>query len=282
MTSESPVPACEGVWMDRFDFYQWTETFGGKVLVRNGESYELWTGPEQENIYHMGYYPDSLTNQTLRLTALQTALLEYGEEWWPKLLDHSQKPKNSQERFLVYASTNCVIYRDLAADRLSEIGVIDKAGHCWGRRGNVTRFRDPPIDLVNKDWQDNKERFSIYRFCLVMENTYQDGYVTEKILNAFLAGCVPIWYGTSEVFDMFNPKAFIYYNISDPRSAVERVRFLESNQTAYIEVLNEPILAAGQATIRKYFSFTNELGEGHLAEKLTTFLDQDSRFVSNA
>ena len=37
----------------------------------------------------------------------------------------------------------------------------------------------------------NKDAFRHYRFCLVLENHYLEGYITEKIMNAFGGGCIP-------------------------------------------------------------------------------------------
>ena len=36
--------------------------------------------------------------------------------------------------------------------------------------------------------------FRRYRFCIAMENTVAHDYVTEKLWDAFAAGCVPIYY----------------------------------------------------------------------------------------
>ena len=57
-----------------------------------------------------------------------------------------------------------------------------------------------------------------------MENESYHGYVTEKIINAFLGGCILIYFGTEQIFDIYNRKAFIYYNISEPNPALERIR----------------------------------------------------------
>jgi hypothetical protein len=95
-----------------------------------------------------------------------------------------------------------------------------------------------------------------------MENRQANGYITEKILNAFLAGCVPIYYGTTEIFDIFNKRAFIWYDIKDPKPALDWIAYLEENRTAYDEMLKEPILANGEETIRKYFSWNDDLGNG--------------------
>ncbi len=48
-----------------------------------------------------------------------------------------------------------------------------------------------------------------YRFNIAFENRDLPGWVTEKLLNAFLAGAVPIYWGTRDVERYFNPKAFI-------------------------------------------------------------------------
>lgn len=50
-----------------------------------------------------------------------------------------------------------------------------------------------------RDWAFKLDLFSRYRFCLVAENSVAPWYVTEKLLHAFAAGCVPVYYGTPDV-----------------------------------------------------------------------------------
>jgi hypothetical protein len=105
-----------------------------------------------------------------------------------------------------------------------------------------------------------------------MENEKSDGYITEKMANAFLSGTVPIWYGTREVFDVFNERAFIYYDIEDSQPSLDRIIYLEKNQTAYDEIQNEPILANGKQTIEDYFSFRDDVGGGKLKKRIRNML----------
>ena len=58
-------------------------------------------------------------------------------------------------------------------------------------------------------WWDNS-KFSGYRFQFSADSTVFKGFVTEKILNAFLSGAIPIYWGTDEVLQIFNKDAFIY------------------------------------------------------------------------
>lgn len=53
----------------------------------------------------------------------------------------------------------------------------------------------------------------------------QGGYISEKFLLAFVSGCIPIYFGTSDVSDIFNRDAFVYFDVNSPQSAVERSGF---------------------------------------------------------
>ena len=68
-----------------------------------------------------------------------------------------------------------------------------------------------------------------------------------------------IYYGSVEVFDIFNPKSFIYYDINNPEVALNAIARLEGNASAYDEVMAEPILLEGNKTIQKYFSLSDEI-----------------------
>jgi hypothetical protein len=66
-----------------------------------------------------------------------------------------------------------------------------------------------------------------------MENIYRDGYVTEKIVIAFLGGCIPIYFGSQNVFDVFHKNAFIYYDVENPESVgIETSRILGKLQNS--------------------------------------------------
>ena len=118
---------------------------------------------------------------------------------------------------------------------------------------------------VTKVWTENSAPGNA-RFVLTMENTKVSGYITEKIVNGFLAGSVPIYWGTLEVFKLFNKKAFVYYDESNPEPALKHILYLERNRTAYAEVLAQPILATG--ALEKYFSLRDDVGGGKLKQRI--------------
>mmetsp|Transcript_7064 Transcript_7064/g.17371 ORF Transcript_7064/g.17371 Transcript_7064/m.17371 type:complete len:107 (+) Transcript_7064:2-322(+) len=99
-----------------------------------------------------------------------------------------------------------------------------------------------------------------------------DGYVTEKILNAFLGGCIPIYYGTSQIFDIFNRHAFIFWDINHPTEAMTTIRQLEDDDELYQQMLSETILNDGKTTIDKYFSLYPTIENGSLNQHVRQLL----------
>ena len=68
------------------------------------------------------------------------------------------------------------------------------------------------IDKIDGKWNNEKlqETYSKYKFVLAAENEEKKGYVTEKIINVFSSGAIPIYIGDSVLAKkIFNSKAFI-------------------------------------------------------------------------
>ena len=89
---------------------------------------------------------------------------------------------------------------------------------------------------------ENKIEFcKKYKFNLALENSIVPGYVTEKISEAFTSCSVPIYFGTKDVANDFNPQAFI--NVCDFESlekAVSYIRKVDNDDDLYISMLRAP------------------------------------------
>lgn len=86
-------------------------------------------------------------------------------------------------------------------------GYVDIFGANWPKNiaQGDTRFQD--------DWPDMKVRIaSDYLYCMAMENTDWPYYVTEKIWQAIVAGCLPIYAGSGgTIYEDFEKGSFIDY-----------------------------------------------------------------------
>lgn len=84
--------------------------------------------------------------------------------------------------------------------------------------------------------------FSEHRFSISFENSKAPGYVTEKVLHAKMAGCVPLYWGDSHTTD-FVPNSFINVStVEDPNTVVEIMKRLEANPTMCAKMAATPIL----------------------------------------
>ena len=94
------------------------------------------------------------------------------------------------------------------------------------------------------DWLDgSKEKFlKKCKFSLCFESTKHEGFITEKIVEAFYCDTIPIYYGSSNIKEIFNPKAFIdISDYPDFDSAIERILEIENDDNLYLEMLRQPI-----------------------------------------
>lgn len=67
---------------------------------------------------------------------------------------------------------------------------------------------------------------------------------------------------------IFNQTAFIFFDLDIPQQALGQIQFYEQNPAEYEKMLNEPILARGQETIEKYFSWDESVGNGKLKYRI--------------
>ncbi len=90
---------------------------------------------------------------------------------------------------------------------------------------------------------DSKREFqSKCKFTLCFESTKHEGFVTEKITDAFYADTIPIYYGSNNVKDIFNEKAFINCaDYPDFESVLAKIKELDENDEKYMEMLRQPI-----------------------------------------
>ena len=74
----------------------------------------------------------------------------------------------------------------------------------------VTRAFAPdhsPAHISNQKYRALKE----YRFSIVIENCKEDYYFTEKLIDCFLSGTIPLYYGCPSIGNFFNVKGMLTF-----------------------------------------------------------------------
>ena len=94
---------------------------------------------------------------------------------------------------------------------------------------------------VNNYVDDKLGEASKYWFNLCFENDLYPGYVTEKVLEAYLSKTVPLYWG-DDTTGLINPKAIINLNNFDSIEIfTEYVSELYRDKDKMLEVINEPL-----------------------------------------
>jgi hypothetical protein len=243
------------------------QSFPGKVLRINCESNSVKTkrknhfilGPiVQQQKQSMLFYCISRYFETIKNT---------NPEWISK--SAIQRLPNSGKLFLIFIESNCVKYRDTFFRSMIELGMRPSIG---GRCAKS--FPSAQVKIPHRKARfGNPSIYQNYRFALCMENKVSPGYITEKLLLAFIGGGIPIYSGTQEVFNLFNRKAFVYYDANDPKKTLDKLTYLESHPEAYKEMQKQPILANGTFTLEKYFSLDDDVGNGLLRKQILKLMD---------
>ena len=82
-----------------------------------------------------------------------------------------------------------------------------------------------------------------HKFTIVCENSAHPGYTTEKIVQAFAANCIPIYWGDPEITRVFNPKAFIHVqNYNSVNDVLDYVIKVDTNDNLWKSMVREPVL----------------------------------------
>jgi hypothetical protein len=114
----------------------------------------------------------------------------------------------------------------------------------------------------------NKIKFlSSYKFSIAMENTEGNGYLSEKIIESFMSGTIPIYYGDYMADEYINPKSFILiHGKNDMLEKIEYIKKIDNSDELYGKILRENIF------IDNYYK---EKIENERIEFLYHIFDQD-------
>ena len=91
---------------------------------------------------------------------------------------------------------------------------------------------------------ENKIKFlTSYKFSIAMENTEGDGYVSEKIIESFLSGTIPIYYGDYMIDEYINPDSYILIKgEKDLKKKIEYIKEIDNNVELYKKIISKKIL----------------------------------------
>jgi len=142
----------------------------------------------------------------------------------------------------VYSNDTAHPFRDEFFRLLSQYQKVDSGGRHLNNLGYSVRDKR----LFQKD----------YKFSIAFENSSTPGYSTEKIVDAYVAGTVPIYWGDPEIGEDFNVSSFVNaHDFGSLSDLVERVIELDRDEESYRRMYEAPFLvrAVGDYTFTPGF-----------------------------
>ena len=89
------------------------------------------------------------------------------------------------------------------------------------------------------DWHNSKIRFlNGYKFNIAFENSDAPGYITEKLIDCYIANTVPIYWGSNGDIAPYPKESIICANDYESVEAlIERIKEVDSNDALYLSIL---------------------------------------------
>jgi hypothetical protein len=168
-------------------------------------------------------------------------------------------------------SYKSALKKSLLDKRLSTLGYfldvasIDIYGPNWADLSNLpiawsNRYKNA-LSKAYFGLCDNKlQTLSMYKFAICFENIAEDFYVTEKIIDCFVAGTIPIYLGAPNIIDIIPPNSYIdvnkFRNINELDAYLKTITEAEANK---IIDNGRLYLASKQGKLHSYEHFAENI-----------------------
>lgn len=231
--------------------------FGSNFLNKKSRKKIYWTG---ENWFRMDYKHQPINKSILdlfdhvysfdynnysnhyRLPLYLIDTIESGINDYNKVLRLKSKDQLFSEfvkrKFCTFiqGNGNCQ-YRNEYFSLLNNLSKVDSYGSLFNNTG----------EILNR--QQKIEKTKDYKFSLAFENSEYDGYVSEKIVDAFKSDIIPIYWGGSLISREFNDKSFIDVNQLGVENSLKLISEMNKDFDLYWLYYNQPIVRGEQESI---------------------------------
>ncbi len=156
----------------------------------------------------------------------------------PHLRRFPQRKGERRPYLVAYVNSHTITEREELFRLLRERDPLN--AHALGKCSNTH-------EMVPGGWRGDAliETYSNYRFVFAMENCCKSHYVTEKIMNAFVSGAIPIYWGDSNAARrFFNPDSYVDINDFDNLEvAADFIIALDNDPERYHQMASASIFA---------------------------------------
>ena len=148
-----------------------------------------------------------------------------------EIIRNNTLKNNIRTKFCAAVISNSVITDGFRLNFINELNnykIVDMGGEYNNNVGKI---------------HDKIEFLSSYKFSIAMENTEGEGYLSEKIIDSFLSGTIPIYYGDYMVDEYINPETYILIRgENDIKKKIEYIKEIDKNDELYKKILSKKVI----------------------------------------
>jgi hypothetical protein len=174
------------------------------------------------------------------------------------------KPKITKipEKFCCFIVSNDVCEtRNRMFHYLNQYKKVDSGGKYCNNIGYV---------IKENYWTDEFRAFiSNYKFIICFENNKVATYSTEKIVNPYMAGSIPIYWSSAHIHNVFNKDSMLFLkdeSMESYKKLINEIIELDNNDDKYLEFVNRPAFNEDMAY------FNNNYNMDAIASKIDNVL----------
>jgi hypothetical protein len=201
------------------------------------------TADKDHDLYDINLVPGVASMKPLIIPLTLGGQHLYVHDLWNRLyavrnydLDHNPKNKPGYDKFCCFIVSNGNPYERRAFySYLNQYRKVDSCGHF----NNTIGYLLPEFDT-----EPYYEFIEHYKFMICFENQKRQNYFTEKLINAYIAKTIPIYWGCPNVPDFLNLDAIIYIDTFDEesiRNSINRIVELDQDPEKYKKVYEQPL-----------------------------------------
>jgi hypothetical protein len=179
--------------------------------------------------------------------------------WQNLILDKNPIDYNTNNirKDCCYMYSQNIEHRSRLLSKIKNVLNVDSLGYANSEYKDNKILNQILHDRHSEGWVERAiEKYKNYKYVISCENSFGENYITEKIILPFLAGAIPIYCGTKDVFKWFNKNSFIYIPPEDIDNADKIIKNSINN---YEKMQKEYILNNGIIEEQYTYKYYTEL-----------------------
>jgi hypothetical protein len=150
-------------------------------------------------------------------------------------------PFDKRDDFCAFVVSNSICkFRNETFHAVNNYKHVNSGGHLYNNIGGPLELKYPGGGCGDIS---KHHFFAKHRFTISFENSQSSGYITEKVLHAKMAGCIPLYWGDKDTDNDFVKGSIVNLSqLSEPDKVVTVLKKLEEHPELCSTIASTPIL----------------------------------------